>query len=199
MEREKETRIAAFTTKTGGPSSSGISTIRDRLPTLVPIGILILAVVLPGQMFKSAQRSSDIGLGPAAWPNTMLYGLAFFAFLWIAIDLWALRRGNSTPLLQAPVEEEEYHFGKALVGLFMIIAYGFLLAKIGFAIATVVFIALWCIYGGLRDWKIVVPVALMGTLGLLWLFMGLALMPLPRGQGPFDGFSIGLLRTIGIY
>lgn len=199
MDRRPELQSNASTQKTGGQSPSGRAALSYWIPTLVPIGVIILAFVLPGHMFKSAQRASDIGLGPAAWPNAMLYSLTFFALIWIAIDLWASRKADRKPLLQAPVEEEKYNFGKALVGLLMILAYGWILAKVGFALATAAFIALWCLYGGLRNWKIVVPISLVGTIGLLWLFMGIALMPLPRGQGLFDVFSIRLLQAIGIY
>ena len=89
--------------------------------------------------------------------------------------------------------------GRALAGLAMIVAYGWLLSVLGFAVASAVFIVAWCLLGGMRRPVVLIVVALVGTLALLWLFMGLALMPLPRGQGVFDGFSIWLLQATGIY
>ena len=170
------------------------------MPTLIPTGLLIMALILPGYMFKSDQTaSSAIGLGPAAWPSTMLLALAFFSVLWIARDIWVLARAGRSPTLRFPDDDEQYHFGKALVGLVMIVAYGWLLPRLGFAVATTVFIAVWCLFSGLRNLLIVVPVTLIGTIALLWLFMGLSLMPLPRGAGVFGEFSIWLLRTTGIY
>lgn len=170
------------------------------MPTLIPTGLLVMALMLPGYMFKSDQTaSSAIGLGPAAWPSTMLLGLAFFSVLWIVRDIWVLARAGRPPTLRFPDEDEHYHFGKALVGLVMIVAYGWLLPRLGFAVSTTVFIAVWCLFSGLRNLLIVVPVTLIGTIALLWLFMGLALMPLPRGAGVFGEFSIWLLRTTGIY
>lgn len=168
-------------------------------PTLVPLGLFVTALVLPGHMFQSDQTARTIGLGPAAWPRTMLLGMAFFSALWIARDLWVLGAAHRPPTLRMPVDEGEYQFGKAIVGLVLIVAYGWLLPLLGFAVSTAVFIAVWCLFGGLRKLRIVVPVTLIGTIALLWLFMGLALMPLPRGAGVFDGFSIWLLRTTGIY
>ncbi|MGB3406943.1 MAG: tripartite tricarboxylate transporter TctB family protein [Jannaschia sp.] len=163
------------------------------------MALLFLALILPGRMFESDQTASDIGLGPAAWPRAMLLGMAVFSVLWIARDIWAMGAATRKPTLSVPVEDGHYHFGKALVGLALIVAYGWALPVVGFAVSTALFITVWCLFGGLRNLWVVVPVALIGTIALLWLFMGLALMPLPRGAGPFDDFSIGLLRATGIY
>lgn len=180
----------------GGSLPPGMARL---LPTALPLGLLLLAMILPGHMFESDQKSSEIGLGPAAWPRAMLLGLAVFSALWIARDVWVLGRAGRAPTLRIPREDEHYHFGKALVGLGMIVAYGWLLPIVGFAVSTAIFIATWCLFGGLRNLMVVVPVTVIGTIALLWLFMGLALMPLPRGVGVFGEFSIWLLRATGIY
>lgn len=169
------------------------------LPSAFPCGLLLLAIILPGHMFESDQKAREIGLGPAAWPSAMLLGLIFFSALWLVRDIWVLGRAGRTPTLCIPKEDGHYDFGKALVGLVMIAVYGWLLSILGFAVSTTLFIATWCLFGGLRNLMIVVPVSLIGTIALLWLFMGLALMPLPRGRGMFGEFSIWLLRAIGIY
>lgn len=169
------------------------------LPTLIPVVLLVMALVLPAQMFQTDQRPELIGLGPGAWPRVMLLGMAFFAALWMARDVWALSAAGRSPTLTIPVEDSHYDFRKALVGLAVIAAYGWFLPQVGFATATCIFILVWCFLGGLRNPLIVLPVSLIGTIALLWLFMGLALMPLPRGMGVFDNFSIWLLRATGIY
>ena len=169
------------------------------LPTALPVALLFLALILPGHMFESDQTASNVGLGPAAWPRAMLLGMAFFSVLWIARDIWVLGAAYRRPTLSIPVEDSHYKFGKAIIGLVMIVAYGWLLPVVGFALSTAAFIAIWCIFGGLRNLWVVIPVTLIGTIALLWLFMGLALMPLPRGAGVFDTFSIWLLRATGIY
>jgi putative tricarboxylic transport membrane protein len=181
---------------TGRPAPPGVARL---LPTLLPIALLVGALVLPGFMFDGEQTIRAEGLGPAAWPDAMLWGLAFFSVLWILRDIWVLMRPDKAPTLSIPQEDEHYHFGKALLGLVVIVAYGWLLPITGFAVATATFITVWCLLGGLRSPKIVIPVTLIGTIALLWLFMGLALMPLPRGTGVFGDFSIWLLRTTGIY
>lgn len=169
------------------------------LPFVVPVVLLLGALILPGHMLRSAESANITGLGPGAWPGTMLTALAFFAALWILRDLWAFTRPGGRPMLSPPQDDEIYRYDKALGGMVMIVVYGFVLPITGFAATTVIFIALWCLFGGLRNLYVVVPVTLLGTIGLLWLFMGLALMPLPRGQGVFGDFSVWLLRITGIY
>lgn len=185
-----------LTSRAGGMIPPGLAAV---LPTLLPVGLLLMALVLPGFMFESDQTASEIGLGPAAWPNAMLRGMAVFCVLWIARDIWAIGPESRQPTLAIPRDDSHYHFGKAIVGLIIIIAYGWSLPILGFAVSTSVFIMIWCLFGGLRNLLVLIPVTMIGTIGLLWLFMGLALMPLPRGYGVFDNFSIWLLRATGIY
>jgi putative tricarboxylic transport membrane protein len=197
MTSANQTAHDGQTPETGAAPPSGLILL---LPTLLPAAILLLALILPGHILQSDQSiSNDIGLGPTAWPKAMLNGVALFSVLWIARDIWVLGAASRAPTLSIPVEESHYHFGKAIVGLMMIIAYGWLLPKLGFAVSTATFIAVWCLFGRLRNILVVAPIALIGTVALLWLFMGLALMPLPRGMGVFDTFSIWLLRATGIY
>ncbi|HEV8033680.1 tripartite tricarboxylate transporter TctB family protein [Yoonia sp.] len=184
------------TPRTGGRLPPGLGLL---LPTLLPLGLLVMAMILPGFMFESDQTASTIGLGPAAWPEAILMAMAVFCVLWIARDVWALGAAGRRPTLSFPVEDDHYHFGKALIGLLLIIAYGWSLPVFGFAVTTTIFIMIWCLFGGLRNVLVLIPVTVIGTIGLMWLFMGLALMPLPRGYGVFDNFSIWLLRATGIY
>ena len=86
-----------------------------------------------------------------------------------------------------------------MLGIGLILAYGWLLDVTGFAIATSVFLVIWCLYGGIRNPWLIAPVSLVGTGVLLWVFMGLALMPLSRGVGIFDDFSVWVLQTLRIY
>ncbi len=182
--------------KTGGRKPSGPYRF---LPILVPVFLFASSFVLPVFMFSKIQKGEVIGLGPAAWPGTMLWGIALFAGLWIARDIWAGLDERRKPTLSAPVEDTHYDFRKAVIGLLMIASYGWLLPMAGFALATATFIGVWCYFGSMRNLKIVAPVSIIGTIALLWLFMGLALMPLPRGIGMFESFSIWLLRAVGIY
>jgi len=166
-----------------------------------PAGFLVAALVLPFFMLDGAHAPRGVGLGPAAWPQAMLALIAVGAVIWLLQELLAWRRGRASLTAAAAAEPagETYSYGKAAGGLVMIIVYGALLPIIGFPLATAIFIALWCFLGGLRRLVVVVPLALLGTVVLLWVFMGVALMPLSRGQGVFDQLSIAILQLVGIY
>lgn len=165
-----------------------------------PFGFLVAALVLPFFMLDGARPPRGVGLGPAAWPQAILALIAAGAAIWLLQEWLAWHRGRAA-LTAAAAEPagETYSYAKAAAGLVMILAYGALLPVVGFPLATAVFIALWCFLGGLRRLVFVVPLALLGTVALLWVFMGVALMPLSRGQGMFDQMSIAILQLLGIY
>lgn len=169
------------------------------LPALLPTFIFLLSLALPHFMFWRGRPEVTEGLGPDAWPDLILDCLAFFSAIWLAIEIWALGRAGRNSALRAPSDDEVYNFGKAFVGIVLIVLYGIMLQITGFALTTAIFIAVWCIYGGVHNPLVVAPVSLIGTGVLLWVFMGLALMPLSRGHGAFDQFSIWLLQMLGIY
>jgi putative tricarboxylic transport membrane protein len=169
------------------------------IPVAVPAMLLVAALVLPAFMFTGDRRPDVPGLGPAAWPNVVLLLLGVFSAIWLAIEVWGLVKWRVSTSLSAPHDEDVYHYGKALVGIGLVIAFGWLLPYVGFAIACAGFLLIWCLYGGLRNPFVLVLVPTLGTIALLWMFMGLALMPLSRGVGIFDQFSVALLQLLGIY
>jgi putative tricarboxylic transport membrane protein len=164
-----------------------------------PVLLVFAALVLPAFMLNTSRPFRGSGLGPAAWPHFMLWLVAACAALWALQSTLAWRRGALDAPAPPADEAERYSYGKAAAGLVLILVYGWSLPWIGFPLATASFIAIWCVLGGLRNPIAVVPVSVLGTITFLWVFMGLALMPLSRGTGVFDGISIAILRALGIY
>jgi putative tricarboxylic transport membrane protein len=169
------------------------------LPAAIAAGVLIGALVLPGYILRPGTRPVPQGLGPDAWPLGLIGMLAVLAVVWTAREIWAVSGTGRRSLLTEAQEEEGYSHARAVMGLVLIVAYGALIPVTGFALTTAVFIALWCRFGGIVSPLAIAGVSLLGTAGLLWVFMGLALMPLSRGIGLFDELSVALLRLLGIY
>jgi putative tricarboxylic transport membrane protein len=165
---------------------------------ILPTVLIFLGLALPFFMFPAAPPENMGGLGPGAWPRMALVLMVVFSALWL-ISEWRRARAGRPLTNPAATSDEPYSMPKALVGIVLIVAYGWALAYLGFAVTSALFIAVWCFYGGMRNPLVILPVALIGTGAMLWLFMGLALMPLSRGVGVFDSFSIWLLQTLQIY
>lgn len=166
----------------------------------LPGGILALALFLPAYMFHRPLRIRARGLGPDAWPGVFLNAVTVIALLWIVTELWGLYAAQKRKRQDFVVEQREtYSYVKAAAAIGLLLAFGWLLPNIGFAIAATLFIFCWCLLGGIRNPLVLVLVSLVGMITLLWVFMGLALMPLSRGTGIFDDFSVWLLRLVRIY
>ena len=140
------------------------------------------------------------GLGPTAWPRFMLTLIAALSVVWIIQELIAWRTGLRSPAPSGSGEAPDNSaYRQAALGMVLVVGYGWLLPLVGFSLATASFIVAICLLGGLRRALVIGPVSLVGTAALLWVFVGLALMPLDRGQGIFGRFSLAVLRGLGIY
>lgn len=136
-------------------------------------------------------------VGPGGWPRAMLAGLAAFSLLLLLSELnaWRLNREDG------PAGQPRESNGSTVLALFgvaVIIAYGFSIPYIGFALATFLFIAIWCSLGRLSPLAVLL-ISGIGTVVLLYMFVAFAKMPLNRGMGAFNEWSIALYQALGIY
>jgi putative tricarboxylic transport membrane protein len=154
--------------------------------------------VLPAFILSSDREIRGGGVGPTAWPRVMLLAITVLAVVWMVQEWLGWRRGLGAGISAVP-EEGAYSMTKAAAGLVLVVLYGWLLPIVGFPVATTGFMAAWCYLGGIRNPVALLAVPLGGTAALLWMFMGVATMPLPRGTGAFDRASIALLQMLGIY
>lgn len=179
-------------------SGSALAALGSRLIT--PVLCLAGGLLLPSMILDSGRTFQARGLGPTAWPRFMLVLIAALSAVWIIQEMIAWRRGIRAPAIARTGEAaEEYDFRKAIVGMVLVVGYGWVLPLIGFSLATALFIVAICLLGGIRRALVIGPVSVVGTAALLWVFVGLALMPLDRGQGIFGRFSLAVLRGLGIY
>jgi putative tricarboxylic transport membrane protein len=139
------------------------------------------AVAAPGQ------------LSPAFWPRLVLAGLGLAC---LAKAAEAVRQGRSRAeaAARAPVGR-----GALAGGVGLIVLYVLLTPWLGFALVTALFIAAFMLLCGARGPLAIGLHAVLGTVGLLYLFVKLVYLPLPKGAGPFEDLTIGLLRALGIF
>src|SRR5688572_9926730 len=151
------------------------------LPLAAAAGATVLALfhVAPGVDLAAMARGI---VGPATWPKAMLLLAAAAATLLALVRLVEMLGPRKA---QAAASEVDYHEGRSLGALALLVAYGASIPLVGFALATPVFIAGWLLIGGLHRPVLIGLTALLGTAGVLYFFVKLSLMPLDRGKGVF--------------
>lgn len=182
--------------------------VRAIFAELLALGALVLSyrIVDDPQMVAAMARGFAT---PLTWPKLMLAATALCALGWTVEEAW--RAFNALP--PPDVEAEAIEFGDVgfeeedksppllpiVLGLVLALAYAFAIPWIGFTVATVLFLVLWFVLGGIRKPVKVASVTLIGTLVVLYVFVKLALMPLDKGVGAFGDFTIALFHLLQIY
>jgi putative tricarboxylic transport membrane protein len=166
------------------------------VPALLLIASLILPrYILPPEMAGMVEAE---GAGPTFWPTTMLVLIGLCSLVWLVRVVWAARRQPA--VAAAPAEPVGYYNAPlAWAGVALTFVYGYAIQVLGFAVATLLFLVAWFLLGGVRKPLTVAPVAVVGTLVLLWVFVALAQMPLDRGRGIFTAATDELYDVMGIY
>src|SRR5215831_20422913 len=168
----------------------------------VPLAIALAAVVVarnfiaPGVDLEGMARGLA---GPGTWPKAMLYCAAGCAVVIFLRNLLAARAAPKSAIERAEGADADCDYVKAAAGMALLGAYGFGITQIGMALATLAFIAAWLLLAGFRRPLPVVLVSVIGTAGILYLFVKICLMPLDRGKGVFEEATVLLYRLLGIY
>jgi putative tricarboxylic transport membrane protein len=168
----------------------GVPGVALPLAAAAVIAATALLWIAPGVDVAAMSRGV---IGPTTWPKAMLLAAAACAaFLALERVLFGLKAESPSPAV-------DYHEGRSAGAMALVIAYGVAIPVIGIAWSTPLFIAGWLLLGGLRAPLTVALVSVLGTVGLLYFFVKLSLMPLDRGKGVFEQATVALYRLLGIY
>ena len=175
---------------------------RSWRPLIAPLAFLLAAALLLNFITDRPDAAAAMArgiAGPTTWPRLMLYGVMLFAAGWaVQRAVWIV--GRSRRLAGAPLSEAAARpQGRVWIGIGLILAYGFLLPVLGFPLATLLYIVLWLLLGGVRSPLQITLIGVLGTTVLLYLFVKLALMPLDRGEGAIGDMTIALYRLMHIF
>lgn len=169
-------------------------------PVVPPLVFAGVAALLTRHVTDRPEEAAAMArgiAGPTTWPSVMLWGVVVFALGWaLQRAAWVLRRREGGVAAAPPSVAVG---ARVWLGIVLVLAYGFSLPLLGFALATVLYITLWLLLGGVRSPLQIGLTSLLGTTVLLYLFVKLALMPLDRGVGVIGDFSVALYRLLGIY
>lgn len=164
--------------------------------------IAAAAGVLPFLSLGGTSRlvMNEEGFGPLIWPKVMLLGVIVSSAILCASRVRQFRAHERLGLRHDwPGSENDCDNLKLTLAFWAIVLYGISLDYIGFALGTFIFLLLWLRLAGIRKTTTVLATSLLGTIGLLYLFLWIAYLPLPRGVGVFDALTVGLYRMFGIY
>ena len=161
-----------------------------------PLLIFLLAVYfffLTGQI--DAPPSPE-QLGAAFWPRMMLIFLMVACGIKAGEILLARRKAGAGG---APPELcPEVNIPKLAAMIAMVIAGVFFMDIIGFPLSNFIFLILFMRIAGVRKRVPLFLTSVLGTIFLLYLFVKIVYLPLPKGQWFFDDLTIMLYRVLHI-
>ena len=132
-------------------------------------------------------------LGPGFWPRMALIGLGG-ACVAKLVEEW--RRGGVDTAKAGPVPISR---ARLTAGIALIVLYALLAPFLGFALVTALFVGAFLVLGGMRSPGTIAANVVIGTVGLLYLFVKVVYLPLPKGDGPFEALTLALYRALRLF
>jgi hypothetical protein len=154
------------------------------------LGTVVASALYPGTWGLDAVARGP--LGPGFWPRLALIGLVL-ACLAKLVEEW--RRGRASDAVSRP----PFSRVKLAGGIGAVVLYVLLAPLVGFAIVTALFIAGFMALCGTRSVAALAASASIGTVSLLYVFVKLVYLPLPKGDGPFETLTLALYRALRLF
>jgi putative tricarboxylic transport membrane protein len=185
--------------------------------------LLIVSFVLLWSLGRTPLDSVPEGtLGPIAWPKAIVLFMALLCAYetlkrlagakdqftgFIERQEKAAERGEEVggvkTLMAASIDESEeedlpIQAWKLVGGLLLIGGYAVGISYVGFFVSSALFLSIFSAIGGFKHpiWNPVICV--LGSFGFFFVFMRVAYISLPLGEGVFKDFSLLLLKLIGV-
>lgn len=179
--------------------------VREVLPYVVMLGVTVLLY------WASTRIQAETGgrIGPTAWPKAVIVIMGLLCVYEIAKRLvmgsaFSAKGivGTGAPSPTAAVGEPATpgaeHPRKLYGGMAMVAGYVIAVPWLGFFVTTALFLAAFPFVGGMRRPLLTAAIGIVGSLALVVVFMRVAYISLPLGEGPFRTLSLALLRAIGV-
>jgi hypothetical protein len=174
--------------------------VMEKIKRVIPYAVILLVsayfYVLAGRFQYPAKAGN---LGPDFWPKLLL-GLTMAACLYEIAKTAFLHRAKA-PGDDAGAEKAEAprrYPGLLIIGILMTVAYVYFLDILGFIFCTLVYLALFMVVGRYRKIWVIAVNSVIGTLLFVVLFMKVVYVSLPIGVGPFQQFSLLVMKILGI-
>jgi len=134
-------------------------------------------------------------LGPAFWPKTILLFLMISCGI-KAVETLMVRKKEMKGTLDEPPQAVDFLKLFGMIGL--IIGVVAAMDVLGFLIANLLFLILFMRLAGLKKKVTLFMTSGLGTVSLLYLFIKVVYLPLPKGYWFFHDLSVHLYRLLHI-
>jgi putative tricarboxylic transport membrane protein len=160
-----------------------------------PVAGIVLTIVLLFQARGMDEITQPGQLGPSFWPRLILVCLALACVAKLIVDVRLVYAASDASRMARP----PISWARLVAAVGLIVLYVTLSPVIGFALATAVFIASFMWLSGTRSIPMIAANVGVGTLLLLYLFVKFVYLPLPKGDGPFEAFTVALYRALHLF
>lgn len=171
-----------------------------KLRQVVPYGVMLAAACWLYWVATRIEAETGGRIGPAVWPKAIIVFMGLLCAYAIVKRLVVKSDFEARGLVKMgePSEPVPQVSPILYAGIGLIAAYVVAVPWIGFFLATALFLAIFPWVGGLRRPVVCVSVSLAGTLVLALVFLKVAYISLPLGEGPFRALSLACMRLLGV-
>jgi len=165
--------------------------IKSSAGVLVILGFAILAYVLSTRIDSFPMPGQ---LGPAFWPRMIIVLLIVSGFIKVG-ELVAEWRKGFSPELTCAGQVNGARLAAIIVTMLLCVL---AIDYIGFALSIFCFIIVFLRLAGVRKPLSLILSSVLGTVGLLYLFVKVVYLPLPKGAWLFERVTLFVYRALGI-
>ena len=158
----------------------------------------LMGVVLAIVLFWHTRGLDDVAqtgqLGPGFWPRLVLIGLGAASLAKLVLDVRSVRRAADVTVERPAISPPLLVAGIATIVLYVVAA-----PLLGFAFATMLFVAAFMALAGARSAAAIVATSVLSTVVILYVFIKVVYLPLPKGVGAVENVTLALYRLLGIF
>jgi hypothetical protein len=160
---------------------------------LLIFGVALCFYFLAGRLDEAPMPGQ---LGPYFWPRTILILLMVSCGV-KSVEILSVRKETETPGEAGP-SPLLIHIPKLGALIAMVIGVVFAMDKIGFLLSNFFFLLLFLFLTGLRRKFLLIFIPAGGTVVLLYLFVKVVYLPLPKGMWFFEDITLFLYRLLAV-
>jgi len=172
------------------------NTARDIKSLTGPILIFLLALFFYFLARSLDENPMEGQLGPFFWPKSILILLMLSCGLKILEFFKGFGKGVADTGLEGPPIQVQT--GKLVAMIVILLAAVACMEMIGFPLCNFLFLLIFMRVAGLKKKSYLLILSVLGTILLLYIFVKVVYLPLPKGQWFFTDVTIFLYRVLHI-